>query len=140
MIADNALHMRLFGIDFGDARVGVALGDTESRIASPWAVISEPDRLALLARLHDMAQRDLVEGFVVGIPRPLKDSSQQNKQVLHVKKFVEDLKRLSLPVYEEDEAMSSQLAARQSREQGEKGKRDDLAAAVILQSWFDRKG
>lgn len=131
--------MRVLGIDFGAARVGLSLGDTESRIASPWGVIAEADRLALLARIHDVVKRDLVEAIVVGMPRPLKDSSQQNAQVLEVQSFVQDVQRLGLPVYTEDEAMTSRLAARQMQDRGEKGKRDDLAAAAILQTWLDRK-
>ena len=31
--------MRVLGLDYGDRRIGVALGDTESRIASPWTVV-----------------------------------------------------------------------------------------------------
>ncbi len=142
--------MRVLGIDFGTVRVGLALGDTESRIASPWGVITESDRLALLARIHDVMQRDFVEAVVIGIPRPLKDSSKVNAQVKMTKIFVEDIKRFGLPVFEEDEAMSSKLAAQQvehaqPKERGRKRgagaleKRDDLAAANILQTWLDRK-
>lgn len=131
--------MRVLGIDFGAARVGLALGDTESKIASPWSVIAETDRLAVLARIHDILQRDAVEAIVVGVPRPLKDSSQQNAQVTEVRAFIEDVKRLGLPVHAEDEALTSRLAARQVQDRGQKGKRDDLAAAAILQTWLDRQ-
>lgn len=142
--------MRILGIDYGSKRVGLALGDTDSRVASPWGVITEPDHLALLARIHDVIVRDLVEEIVVGIPRPLKDSSFKNVQVQEIQKFIEDLKGQGLPIHEVSEAMSSKLAARQMEdahpvERGRKRgagaleKRDDLAAANILQTWLDRQ-
>lgn len=146
----QTLDMRVLGIDHGSKRVGLALGDTESRIASAWGVITESDHLALLARIHDVIVRDMVEAIVVGIPRPLKDPSLKNAQVQEIKNFIEDLKGQGLPVYEVSEAMSSKLAARQMEdahpiERGRKRgagaleKRDDLAAANILQTWLDRQ-
>ena len=142
--------MRILGIDHGSKRVGLALGDTESRIASPWGVITWDDKLTLLARIHDVIRRDLVEAIVIGIPRPLKDASLKNEQVTEIRAFIEELKGLGIPVHEVSEAMSSKLAARQmedahpvergrQRGAGALEKRDDLAAANILQTWLDKK-
>ncbi len=142
--------MRILGIDYGDARVGLALGDTESRIASPWGTITESDQLTLLAKIHDIVQRDLVDEIVIGVPHPLQDSGHVNAQVKHTRQFIEALEKLGKKVHEESEALSSKLAARQMEaskpiERGRKRgagaleKRDDLAAAAILQSWLDRK-
>ena len=142
--------MRALGIDHGSKRVGLALGDTESRVASPWGVITEPDPLALLARIHDVIARDMVEAIVVGIPKSLKDHAHQNAQTHEIKKFIEAIKGLGLPVHEVSEVMSSKLAATQMEdahpvERGRKRgagaleKRDDLAAANILQTWLDRQ-
>jgi putative Holliday junction resolvase len=142
--------MRILGIDYGDARVGLALGDTDSRIASPWGVITESDQLTVLSKIHDIIQRDFVDEIVVGIPRPLKDSKHENAQVKHVRNFIEALKKLGKVVHEENESLSSKLAARQlesskpvergrKRGAGALEKRDDLAAAAILQTWLDRK-
>ncbi|MFA5935500.1 MAG: Holliday junction resolvase RuvX [Patescibacteria group bacterium] len=130
--------MRMLGIDYGSVRVGVALGDTITNLASPWTVISGTDRLELLRKLHDLIANEHIEAVVVGIPKPLHDREHENDQVKEVKLFIEDMKAQGVVVHEEDEAMSSQLAARQVQAAGEKGKRDDLAATVILQSWLDR--
>jgi len=130
--------MRILGIDYGAKRVGLALGDTESRIATPWSVVPNEGALALLSRIHDVVTREQVGAIVVGIPKPLRAPKTENDQVREVRKFIEGLSSLGVVVHEEDEAMSSGLAARQAQEMGEKGKRDDLAAAVILQTWLDR--
>lgn len=131
--------MRILGIDYGSKRVGIALGDTESRIATPWSVLPNEGALALLSKIHDIVERDLVSEIVVGIPRPLKDPKLENDQIREVRKFIAGLQGFGLPLHEEDEALSSKLAARQVAAAGEKGKRDDLAAAAILQTWLDRK-
>jgi len=132
--------MRILGIDYGSKRVGLALGDTASRLASPCGVITWDDRLTLISKIHDVCARDLVEAVVVGVPQPLHDQSADSEQTKEVRSFIVELKALGLPIYEESEVLTSQLAARQVRDAGEKGKRDDLAAAAILQTWLDRRG
>lgn len=131
--------MRVLGIDYGAKRVGLALGDTESRIANAWGTINNEGALALLAKIHEIVQRDLVEQIVIGIPRPLKDSSHVNAQVIEIRQFIEHLNGLGLSVHEQDEALTSRMAARQAAELGEREKRDDLAAANILQTWLDKR-
>jgi len=142
--------MRVLGIDYGSKRVGIALGDTESRVASPWGTLPNEGGLALLAKIHEIVTRDMVEALVIGVPRPFKDSAHANAQVREIRTFIEELKGLGLPVSEQDEALSSRMAARQvedanpmerghKRGAGTLQKRDDLAAANILQTWLDKK-
>jgi putative Holliday junction resolvase len=130
--------MRILGIDYGSARVGIALGDTVTRLASPWTVFLNKDRADLLRQIQDLVTKESINAIVVGIPRPLQDRDMKNDQVRDIESFIAELKAHGLTIYEEDEAMSSGLAARQVQAAGEKGKRDDLAAANILQSWLDR--
>jgi putative Holliday junction resolvase len=131
--------MRVLGIDYGTKRIGIALGDTDSKIASPWSVLTVDSRLDGLRRIHDMASLERITDVVVGIPKPVSDRKLQNAQVREVRSFIEDLKAQGLTVHETDETMTSKVAAAQMQERGEKGKRDDLAAAAILQSWLDQK-
>ncbi len=131
--------MRVLGIDYGAKHVGIALGDTETKIATPWTVWPNEGALALLTRIHDLAMQEAIQALIVGIPRPLRAPLKENDQVREVRTFIEGVNGLGITVYEEDEAMSSGLAARHAQEMGEKGKRDDLAAAVILQTWLERQ-
>lgn len=134
----NILFMRLLGIDYGSRRVGVALGDTETKIASPWTVITSDERLDVLRRIHDIVDRERIDAVVVGIPRPLRGGDEENRQIRETRSFISDLVTQGLIVHEADEALTSKMASAQMAERGEKGKRDDLAAANILQSWLDR--
>lgn len=130
--------MRVLGIDYGSKRVGLALGDTESRIAGPWDVIPNEGFDELNDRIGTIVDRDDVERIVVGVPKPLRDRELENRQVEEILEFVEVLKAIGVPVETVDEALSSKVAAVQAAEAGMREKRDDLAAAAILQTWLDQ--
>ncbi|HEU0051203.1 MAG TPA: Holliday junction resolvase RuvX [Patescibacteria group bacterium] len=129
--------MRILGIDYGGARVGVALGDTETRVASPWRVIANEREDETLERLREIARQEHVEKFVIGIPYPLGDQSRETDQAKEIRVFSQKLRIVGLPVEEQNETWSSRSAKIQAREMGERRKRDDLAAAVILQAYLD---
>lgn len=131
--------MRVLGLDYGSKRVGVALGDTEARIASPWKILPNTTRLDLVRSIVELAQHEQIQKIIVGIPRPLSQRELINAQMEQTQAFVRDLEAQGLSVILEDETLTSKLAASHMRERGEKGKRDDLAAAAILQSWLDKK-
>lgn len=130
--------MRWIGLDYGDARIGVALGDDDTRIASPWETLTNTHDEALFDTIQSLMKREGAEGIIVGVPRLLKDTSQQTMQQQIIREFIQALKARQITVQEVDETFSSYTAAQQQRELGKKGKRDDLAATVILQQYFDR--
>jgi putative Holliday junction resolvase len=139
--------MRVLGIDYGSKRVGIALGDTETRIASPWEVLVNDAGLeALAAKIADIVEREDAEKVVVGIPRPLQQADLENDQVREIRGFIVVLRDAGLDVVEWDEALTSKLAALHEREgrpltaagrtSSKGGKRDDLAAAAMLEGWL----
>lgn len=130
--------MRLLGIDYGRARIGLALGDSDSRVASPMEVLEEKNEEAAIRRIQDIAKQEGITRIVVGIPKPLKDRNRETDQAKEIRGFIAALREKGLDVVEEDETWSSAIAARQVEEMGRRGKRDDLAAASILQTYLDR--
>ena len=132
--------MRVLGLDYGSARTGIALGDTETRIASPWCVLEMKDREKMLQALEVIIKDEKIEMLVLGVPRPLADQQRTTAQTKEVQDFQLSLDRFGLPVIQENETWSSKLAAQYTRELEQKGKRDDLAAVAILQSYLDRHG
>ncbi len=131
--------MRVLGLDYGSRHIGVALGDTDSRIASPWGVIDYENRSDALERIHSIIRQDAVSAIVVGVPHILRDTSQITAQIREARSFLQDVEKFGIPVHETDETMSTKLAAVYMRDRNEKGKRDDMAAVVILQTWLDTK-
>ena len=141
--------MRVLGIDYGSKRVGVALGDTETRVASPWEVIVNDGLETLSSKIGDLVEKEEVEKVIVGIPHPLKDASFDNDQIREIRGFILALRDAGLEVEESDEALTSKVAAQQEqamRPQTAAGrpssrgeKRDDLAAAAMLEGWLQCK-
>lgn len=131
--------MRVIGIDYGSSRVGIALGDTESCIASPWTVIENREEEKLIIDIQALLKKEGADLVVVGLPHPLHDLSKVTKQTQVILDFIERLKTSDIQVEIYDESLTSRIAERQMIERGERGKRDDLAAAAILQGWLERK-
>ncbi len=126
--------MRVLGIDYGARKVGIAIGDTESRIASPWTVLENEGHGEVIKQVRLVLEREGVERVVVGVPRPLQDASKENQQVVEIRRFIQDLRANGIPVDEADETLSSA----QARHYLSKGEKDDaVAASVMLQGFLD---
>ncbi len=130
--------MRIIGLDYGEKRVGVAIGDTITRLASPRDVWKRQDDASIIGRLQELCHIEQVSHIVVGVPHPLSDQTRETDQTKTIRGFITCLRVAGFVVVEENETWSSAIAARQTREMEKKGKRDDLAAAVILQTYLDR--
>lgn len=127
MIQDNE---KIIGIDWGAARIGLALGDSEIGLATPFAVV--PDLKAVL----DTLQKEKIERIVIG--KPIKMSGSEEQLTSGFLTFVEKLKKqTSLPLEMIDERLSSKAADALSGDKKTKAPRDAVAAMLILQSYFD---
>jgi putative Holliday junction resolvase len=129
--------MRIIGLDYGTARIGVALGDDATRVATPWSVIANESFEDVLLRIHELVSREGAELIVVGVPRPLADQARETAQAKQIRDFISRLNMDGLDVVEADETLTSKVAADQVKQMGGRGKRDDLAAAAILQNYLD---
>jgi putative Holliday junction resolvase len=130
----------LIGFDFGEKRIGVAVGETRTRLAHPVAAIHEEGTQARLAAIERLVAEWRPAGFVVGLPRH-RDGGEHEVARL-AGKFARRLgARFGLPVAFVDETLSSAEAGARIREAGgrapSKGDLDAHAAAVILQSYLD---
>ena len=122
--------MRWLGIDYGEARVGIAACDEHERIAVPVEVV--PASVALPA-IRTIAARNEVGGIVVGLP--LNMDGSEGSAAAAARRLGERVRRvLGLPVEYEDERLTS-VEAGPSRHRAN----DDLAAALILQRFIDRR-
>lgn len=131
----------VLGFDFGLARVGVAVGETELAMAQPLTVIageaSEPRFAAVAALIAEWQPQQLV----VGLPSHLDGTD--NDMTARCRRFANQLNgRFRLPVALHDERLSSCEADSLLGEAGHGWKKrkqhlDAVAAQRILQSWFD---
>lgn len=137
--------MRYIGIDYGDKRVGLSLSDEEGRIAFPYKIIQ--NNLKLVDTIHNICGEEEISAIVLGESKDL--SGKPNKIMGSIEEFKRNLEgELDLPVYFEKEFMTTIFArgndgkkerdARKIKKEKEV-KKDDSAAALILQRFLDRK-
>lgn len=141
--APRAVAATVLAFDFGERRIGVAVGEPAIGIASPIATI---DAAANEVRFREVAK--LVDEWkpaqlVVGRPRHADGSPHAVARL--AEKFARRLAaRHGLPVAFVDETLSSVEAESRLREARTRGARagdvDALAAAVILQAYLDDPG
>jgi putative Holliday junction resolvase len=138
--ADPAI---VLAFDFGTRRIGVAVGNTVTRTAQPLTTIDAPDddgRLAAIAKLVTQWQPAML---VVGVPVHADGAAHtMTRRALRFSRELGD--RFGLPVHGADERHTTQLAqsALAAAAAGRKGRavRDEIAAQLILQGWFDDGG
>ena len=146
---------RLLGVDLGERRVGLAIGDDDGSAARALSTLRrgrDPDADAL--ELAAVIDAQAVDALVVGLP--LEASGDEGPQATLTRAWGETMaKRLGLPVTYRDERFSSQLAEarigpmRRGRSGGPPSKTqrdayrarvDREAAAIILQDELDTRG
>ena len=129
------------GLDVGERRVGVAIGDELGMISSPLTIVQRRD--GDLAELRDLAIAKGVDRVVVGLPTGL--SGREGPQAAVVRQFADALGAAVGPeirVVFWDERLTTAVAERMLQESGawrrrRKGDVDAVAAAVILQGYLD---
>jgi putative holliday junction resolvase len=133
--------MRILAVDPGEKRLGVAISDPTATIANPLAVVKHIARAVDAASIARLAEENEAGLIVVG--QALDSEGEETAQSRRAARLAEAIRQqTSLPVVMWDESGSTQ-AARAARismgvsRRKRAGHLDDLAAAVILQSYLD---
>ena len=135
--------MRLLGVDFGGKRIGLATGDTASRLPEPRGVVATSGTLAKDAMaIRDFAQSENISDIVIGLPL---DENGETKMSRICRIFGQRVEDLGLKVYYVDESLTSQASAAVMREAGLGAaairKRVDAEAACrILERFMEEYG
>ncbi|MEP6777097.1 MAG: Holliday junction resolvase RuvX [Chthoniobacterales bacterium] len=134
------VRKRILGIDFGRARIGVAVSDELGMLAHPVETIPT-SRGNPATRICEIAAEKNVERVVVGLPRHM--SGALGDAAAEALAFVEKL-RTALPceVVTWDERLTTVAANRALRDNGQKTRNsrgivDQVAAQMILQGYLD---
>ena len=138
--------MRILALDVGDRRIGVALSDPLSILASPLTTIDRrttPETEAAIDAVLALAEQHEAAEILVGIPYLM--SGRIGAQARITLDFAQSLsERTNIPIIHTDERLSSVQADRMLTQSGtlntrDKGRTDSAAAAVILQAYLDAK-
>ena len=131
----------ILALDFGRARIGVAISDELQLLAHPLETISASQQPA--ARVAKIVREKKVDHVVAGIPKRM--NGQIGTAATEVLDFVEKLRAiLPCPVVTWDERLTTVAAHRALRDAGKKtrytrGYVDQVAAQMILQNYLDRR-
>lgn len=125
---------KILGIDYGKKRIGLAVGDTGPRLATPYKILQNRGLGFVLQEIRDICEKDGIEKAVVGLPLRLDGS--ESGQTAETREFIRKLGEFSdIPIVIEDERLTT--GAAKSVGSG-KGERDHVAAMFILQSYLDK--
>lgn len=135
--------MRILGIDYGDARIGLAVSDPLGFTAQILETISwKNDINKPINRIKEIVDSYHCETVVVGLPRNMNGTVGPRE--LKTREFMELLGSV-LPqtkVISWDERLTTVMAQRAMHNMGiearkQKGKLDQIAATFILQGYLD---
>jgi putative pre-16S rRNA nuclease len=131
----------LLAFDFGTRQIGVAVGQTLSGSANPLTILKARDGIPDWTKIERLLEQWKPDRLLVGLP--LNMDGSESDFCARTRKFARRLHgRFGLKVSMVDERLSTfeakQLAWERNRKQSSYRDQpiDDLAAAMILQSWM----
>jgi putative pre-16S rRNA nuclease len=134
---------RLFAIDYGERRIGLAVSDPTGTIASPaGTIVRRAGKRPPIAEIIRRAESLEARGFVIGLP--LDGEGNDTPRSIEVRTIAKEIeRRTGLAVELLDERYTTAAALRSIRDmggstRGRKGDVDALAASVLLQQVLNR--
>ncbi|MDO5397079.1 MAG: Holliday junction resolvase RuvX [bacterium] len=132
--------MRILGIDYGDARVGVAVSDPLGITAQGIGTIKNKGRKFLLSELEKILKQYMPEKIVIGLPKNMDGSEGFRAEETY--KFADDLKAVySGKIDFADERLTTVeasvfLNATNTRGKKRKNVIDTVSACLILEGYI----
>lgn len=152
--------MSILGIDIGFSRTGFAVGSTFTGLAFPREIVKYSEYLQkILWYLDEKKSGENIEKIVIGVPNNMTlenpENSQNSEKSQHIQKILAEISEIkkstkkleisgrTIEVLTFDEQFTSKIAEQSLYTLGysakkQKGKKDNMAAAIILQGYLDR--
>jgi putative Holliday junction resolvase len=131
----------ILAVDPGEKNIGIAISDSEAKLARPLQVIKHLSLRLDIAQIVALAEENSVQQIIIGFPTG--GEGELIRQSRHSLRMAEEVKvqtTISVLTWNEDEstqqARQNLLQMRIGREK-RGGHQDALAAAVILQAYLD---
>ena len=122
----------VIAFDFGLKRIGVAVGNTLLKQATPLAVIEAATNDAKFAAIGEVLSKWQPDVLVVGLP--LHPDGAEHAMTARCRRFANQLHgRYGIPAVLVDERYTSAVLSQQRRQHV-----DSDAAGLILQQYFDQ--
>jgi len=126
----------IIALDVGERRIGVAIASIQAQIASPLATLLHTE--TIYQDIHDVLDKHTACALIVGLPRGL--DGQHTRQTIAIEEFKAGLEQtLGIPVYWQDEALTSRQAEDELKSRGKPYAKEDidaLSATYILDDFM----
>ena len=132
---------KIMGVDYGDARTGIAISDLLCSIVGSTTVIHSRKDEKTIAEIQKLVQENSIGEIVVGLPKNMDGSEGPRAEVC--RSFAEQLKEATgLPVAMWDERRTTVEAHNILSEHNYHGKKrkntvDAVAASLILEGYLN---
>ena len=138
--AVKATTGRVLGVDYGEARTGLAVSDTTRFLANGIGNVQGGGLEKTAERVLEAAREQGAVAVVLGLP--VNMNGTEGPKAARIRELAALIER-ELPVYLMDERMTTMSAARYLNETNTRGKKrkgviDTLSAQIILQNALDR--
>ncbi|HZV89005.1 MAG TPA: Holliday junction resolvase RuvX [Candidatus Binatus sp.] len=150
----NAKQSRILALDYGRARIGLAIAGVDAALAQPLGTLDRINRNEDMRRLRELVREHDVRQIVVGLP--LRLDGTRGDMAEEAARFGQRVhKQLGLPVEMVDERLTSWEAERlleehqgrtihaapskKRKKENAKPGVDAMAAALILREYLDRR-
>lgn len=136
--------MKIMGVDFGDARTGIAISDLMCSIVGSTTVVPSRNREKAIADIVKLAKDNMVGEIVVGLPKNMDGTEGARAELC--REFAKQLEEAAgLPVKMWDERRTTVEAHNilsQHNYHGKKRKNtvDAVAASLILEGYLAFRG
>lgn len=139
----NMQYSKIMGVDYGDARIGVALSDLMQITASPFEVFENKGIEHCVAHLCELINQNMVSTVVFGLPINM-DGTEGERAIVTREVASELAKKTAIKIAFQDERLTSLEADEILKEaklswQERKKLIDKVSAALILESYLSRK-
>lgn len=135
--------MKYLGIDYGEKRIGLAIGD-DLAVATPISAAVDSKKSQRIAHIKTLLHERRIEEIVIGYPYNMDGSV--GFKAKEVDAFIGELKKAGvvLPIHRVDERLTSHQVETQLRGMKQKwdrksGDLDSRAATLILQDFLDMR-
>ena len=135
---------KILAIDFGVKRIGLAIGDSESSIATPFKTIKNNGYENCSIQISEIVKEWRINLIVLGKPEIYSDQ-EVNKQINNFGKILKKNLNIDVIFYNEDYSSNSAQAELAMQMQAGRKKKvnkaeiDRIAATLILQSYFENE-
>ncbi len=140
--AETYKNKRIFAIDYGFKRVGLAVCDELHIAITPLKVLT-PDSPSFWNDLISIITTERASLIIVGVPQRL--DNQKTDVIIKIEEFINILKeKIALEVITFDESFSTHRAVetmisigKRKKNRAKKGSKDTIAAAIILRDFLN---